>query len=104
MKQTLIAFWSLMVLSLPTTVTAQVSSLVAGNTTFALNLYSQLATTISWPYPSTPWTLQQSPDMNPTNWTQAQVGGSPVISNDGTNYYYSITPSPGNSFFRLSQQ
>jgi serpin B len=47
MKQTLIAFWSLIVLSLPTTVTAQVSSLVAGNTAFALNLYSQLATNAS---------------------------------------------------------
>jgi hypothetical protein len=60
--------------------------------------------TVSWPYPSTPWTLQQSPDMNPTNWTQVQVGGYPVISNDGTNNYYMITPSPGNLFFRLSQQ
>ena len=47
MKQTLIAFWSLIVLSLPTTVTAQVPSLVAGNTAFALSLYSQIATNAS---------------------------------------------------------
>ena len=73
---------------------------------------------VSWPYPSTPWTLQQSPDLNPTNWiswtqVQAQAGGWPYISagagwsyisNDGTNNFITITPSAGNLFFRLSQQ
>jgi hypothetical protein len=56
---------------------------------------------ISWPYSSfVTWTLQQNPDLTTTNWTLTTTGG---ISNDGTNNYYMITPSPGNLFFRLSQ-
>jgi serpin B len=53
---------------------------------------------ISWPYPSTGLTLQQNSDLTTTNWTP--TGG---ISNDGTNNSITITPSPGNMFFRLSQ-
>src|SRR5208283_1077305 len=44
MKNTLIALLGLAFLSTPVTGTAQVQSVVDGNTTFALNLYSQLAT------------------------------------------------------------
>jgi hypothetical protein len=68
---------------------------------------SGAALRVSWPYWNntlTVWTLQQNPDLTTTNWTQAQVGGWPVISNDGTNNFITITPSPGNLFFRLSQQ
>jgi len=54
---------------------------------------------ISWPYPSTGWTLQQNSDLTSTNWT-ATAG----IANDGTNNYFTITPSPGSLFFHLSQQ
>jgi len=58
--------------------------------------------TISWSYsPFISWTLQQNPDLTTTNWSPAPTGG---ISNDGTNNYYMIPPSPGNLFFRLSQQ
>jgi serpin B len=53
---------------------------------------------ISWPYPSAGWTLQQNSDLTTTNWTP--TGG---VSNDGTNNFFTITPSPGNLFFHLSQ-
>jgi hypothetical protein len=62
------------------------------------------AVTVSWPYWNnalTGWTLQQNSDLTTTNWTPAPTGG---ISNDGTNNYYMITPSPGNLFFRLRRQ
>jgi hypothetical protein len=52
---------------------------------------------ISWPYPSTGWTLQQNPDLSATNW----VAGS-GISNDGTNYLMTVASPSGNLFFRLS--
>jgi hypothetical protein len=58
---------------------------------------------ISWPYwnnPSMGWILQQNADVTTTNWTP---NGS-TVSNDGTNNFITITPSPGNLFFRLSQQ
>jgi hypothetical protein len=64
---------------------------------------SSNALTISWPYWNnalTGWSLQQNPDLTTTNWKPS--GGT--VSNDGTNNYYLITPSPGNLFFRLSQQ
>ena len=53
---------------------------------------------ISWPYPSTGWTLRQNPDLTTTNWTP-----SSGIGNDGTNNSITITPSQGSMFFRLSQ-
>jgi hypothetical protein len=59
---------------------------------------------LSWPYWNnalTGWTLEQNSDLATTNWSPATLGG---ISNDGTNNYYMITPSPGKLFFRLSQQ
>jgi hypothetical protein len=66
---------------------------------------------VSWPYPSTPWTLQQSPDLSGTNWTTvasrgALLVGRPftTISNDGTNNVLPVFPLPGKSFFRLIRQ
>jgi len=53
---------------------------------------------ISWPYPSTGWTLQQNPDLTTTNWS---TNGS--ISNDGTNNFIILTSPTGNLFFRLEQ-
>jgi hypothetical protein len=53
---------------------------------------------ISWPYPSTGWTLQQNSDLSTANWTTS--GG---IANDGTNNFITITSPSGNVFFRLGQ-
>jgi serpin B len=44
LKQTLLTFLSFIVLSMPMAAPAQVESLVASNTAFALNLYAELAT------------------------------------------------------------
>jgi len=51
---------------------------------------------VSWPYPSTGWTLQQNLDLTAANWSAS--GG---IADDGTNNFISITPPAGKLFFRL---
>jgi serpin B len=54
---------------------------------------------ISWPYPSSGWTLRQNSDLSAANWTPS--GG---YTNDGTNNFLSIPTAAGSLFFRLSQQ
>jgi hypothetical protein len=53
---------------------------------------------VSWPYPSTGWTLQQNPSLSTANWSTS--GG---ISNDETNNFIILTSPTGNLFFRLEQ-
>ena len=53
---------------------------------------------VSWPYPSTGWTLQQNSNLTMASWSTS--GG---ISNDGTNNFITITSPTGNLFFRLSK-
>ena len=53
--------------------------------------------TISWPYPSTGWTLHQNSDLTTANWSPS--GG---IANDGTNNFITLTSPTGKLFFRLS--
>jgi len=53
--------------------------------------------TVSWPYPSTGWTLQQNSNLTTASWSPS--GG---ISNDGTNNFITITGASGNLFFKLS--
>ena len=53
---------------------------------------------VSWPYPSTGWTLQQNPILSTANWSTS--GG---ISNDETNNFIILTSPTGNLFFRLEQ-
>jgi hypothetical protein len=65
---------------------------------------------LSWPYPSTPWTLQRSPDLSGTNWTTIATRGAllgwffPSIPNDGTNNLVPLSRPAGNLFFRLIRQ
>jgi hypothetical protein len=60
----------------------------------------QLSTiNVSWPSPSTGWTLQQNSDLTTTSWSTS--GG---ISDNGTNKSITITSPTGNLFFRLKQQ
>ena len=67
---------------------------------------------VSWPYPSTPWTLQQSSDLSGTNWTRITARGTILsgwpfgnIPNDGTNNMLPVFAGPaGNLFFRLIRQ
>ena len=49
---------------------------------------------VSWPYPSTGWTLQRTSDLT-TNWS---AWGA---VNDGTNYNMILNSPPGNMFYRL---
>ena len=59
----------------------------------------QLSTvTVSWPSPSTGWTLQQNSDLTTASWSTS--GG---ISDNGTNKSITITSPTGNLFFRLKQ-
>ncbi len=51
---------------------------------------------VSWPYPSTGWTLEQNSDLTTANWST-----NSVISNDGMNNFITITSPMGNLFFRL---
>lgn len=53
---------------------------------------------ISWPYPSTGWSLQQNANLGTTNWNPS-VG----IANDGTNNFLNIPSPTGVTFFRLIQ-
>jgi hypothetical protein len=58
----------------------------------------QLSTiNVSWPSPSTGWTLQQNSDLTTTSWSTS--GG---ISDNGTLKSITITSPTGNLFFRLS--
>ena len=52
---------------------------------------------ISWPYPSSGWTLQQNSNLATTAWSA--TGG---VSNDGTNNFITIPSPSGNLFFRLT--
>ena len=54
---------------------------------------------ISWPYPSAGWSLEQSTDLVSGAWTAPAA----TIQNDGTNNFINLSPSPENSFFRLSK-
>ena len=54
---------------------------------------------ISWPYPSTGWSLQQAGELSTSNW----ITPPETIANDGTNNFIVVTPPSGNLFFRLQQ-
>ena len=53
--------------------------------------------TVSWPSPSTGWTLQQNSNLATTNWST-----SSGVSDNGTIKSITITSPAGNLFFRLS--
>jgi hypothetical protein len=54
---------------------------------------------VSWPSPSTGWTLQQCSDLAAGNWTASGL----TVTDDGTNCSVTISPSTGNLFFRLAK-
>jgi hypothetical protein len=59
--------------------------------------HSGNSVTISWPYPSTGFVLQQNSSLSTASWSTS--GG---IANDGTNNFITIISPTGNLFFRLS--
>lgn len=54
---------------------------------------------VSWPSPSSGWSLQQNTDPRSTNWTA--VPGDPA--DNGTTRSVTVTPAPGNRFYRLTK-
>jgi hypothetical protein len=54
---------------------------------------------ISWPYPSTSWSLQQNSELTTTNWVMT----TNTVANDGTNNFISAAPSLNKLFFRLKR-
>ena len=53
---------------------------------------------VSWPSPSTGWTLQQNTNsVRSLNWSNVTSG----IQDDGTNKTYLVNPPTGNRYFRL---
>ncbi len=55
---------------------------------------------LSWPSTATNFTLQQNPDLNPTNWNTFDG----TITADGSNQTATLATPAGNLFFRLRSQ
>ena len=72
-----------------------------GAPTLAITLNPQLSTiNITWPYPSSGWTLQQNAGVaSPSGW---QTSGY-TISNNGVVNSITITAPTGSMFFRLAK-
>ena len=62
-----------------------------------VSLTSSNTVAVSWPYPSTGWTLQQNSDLTTTNW----VTSTNTVANDGTNNFIIAASSLDKLFFRL---
>jgi hypothetical protein len=54
---------------------------------------------ISWPSPSTGWTLQQNGDLNTTHWAEEPT----TPSDDGNTKSVTVAPPVGNRFYRLKK-
>ncbi|HVV69983.1 MAG TPA: hypothetical protein VHI52_00270, partial [Verrucomicrobiae bacterium] len=63
-----------------------------------IKLLNPTTVRVSWPYPSTGWTLQQSPDLTRAIWSV-----SSGINHDATNNFITLTAPKGNLFFRLKR-
>jgi hypothetical protein len=65
-----------------------------------ISLNPQLSTiTISWPYPSTGWTLQENTNsVSSANWND-----HPFPQDNGTIKYIIVNPPTGNRFYRLKK-
>ncbi len=54
---------------------------------------------VSWPSPSTGFSLQQNANLNPANW----VTPSEAVTDNGTNKFIIVNPPIGHRFYRLSK-
>ncbi len=52
---------------------------------------------VSWPSPSTGFTLQQNTNISTTDW----VGIPQTVTDDGTNKFIIVNPPTGKRFYRL---
>ena|ERR1019366_446990 len=79
-------FWSLYAVAMP------------GAPLLTITLTTTNTAMVSWPSPSTGWSLQQNSDLSPANWV---TGPAPV--NNGVIKYIIVNPPSGNRFYRLKQ-
>jgi len=77
-------FWSLLAVQTP------------GAPLLTLRLTAPNTVVVSWPSPSTGFTLQQNTDLRSTNWVTAPQS----VSDNGTTRFIFVNPS-GNCFYRL---
>jgi hypothetical protein len=78
-------FWSLIAVQTP------------GAPRLTIQLTSANAATVSWPSPSTGFTLQQNTDLNTPNW----VAAPQTVTDNGTIRFIMVSPPAGNRFYRL---
>ena len=78
-------FWSLFAVQTPGAPLLKIVSTIT-NTTI-----------ISWPSPSSGWSLQQNTNLNTTSW----VAPPESVHDDSTNRFIIVNPPVGNRFYRL---
>lgn len=71
----------------------------AGAPLLTITLTQTNTAMVSWPYPSSGWSLQQNTNVNTTNW----VAASETVTNNGTINYIIVNPPTGNLYFRLME-
>jgi hypothetical protein len=70
---------------------------MAGSPLLTITVTGPGTVVVSWPYPSTGFSLQQNGDLSTTNWTGG--GTSPV--HVGNEWQVTVSPPAGNRFYRL---
>jgi hypothetical protein len=70
-----------------------------GSPLLSVSLTTTNTVLISWPYPSTGFSLQQNPALGTVNWTA--VTNTPVLA--GEQWQIVVPPQAGNKFFRLQK-
>jgi hypothetical protein len=78
-------FWSLFAVQTP------------GGPLLTVRLTATNTALVSWPSPSTGFTLQQNADVGTTNWMTAPQS----VFDNGTNKFIIVNPPAGNRFYRL---
>ncbi len=63
----------------------------------SISLTATNTAVVSWPSPSTGWSLQQNSDLNTTSWSAP----SETINDNGTEKFIIVNPPTGNRFYRL---
>jgi hypothetical protein len=78
-------FWSLLAVQTP------------GAPLLTIQLTASHTAIVSWPSPSTGFTLQQNSDLNTTNWVPA----TQAVADNGTEKFIIVNPPVGNRYYRL---
>lgn len=71
----------------------------AGAPELSIFLTATNTAVISWPRPSTGWSLQQNSDLKTSNW----VSPTQTVNHDASNNFIVVSSIGGNQFYRLSK-